>query len=46
LHQSGSSLKEVADWLGHRSLEATQRYAWVNLRELRQMVLPWPEGWS
>jgi len=45
LHQAGASLKEVADWLGHRSLAATVCYARVNLRELRQIILPWPEGW-
>jgi integrase/recombinase XerD len=45
LHQAGASLKEVADWLGHRHLNTTAAYAWVNLKELRQVVLPWPEHW-
>lgn len=42
-HRRGSGLKLIADLLGHRSLESTQRYAHVNLEELRQVVLPWPK---
>jgi len=41
-HRRGSGLKLIADVLGHRSLESTQRYAHVNLEELRQVALPWP----
>jgi len=41
-HRRGSGLKLIADMLGHRSLESTQRYAHVNLEELRQVALPWP----
>jgi integrase len=42
-HRRGSGLKLIADVLGHRSLESTQRYAHVNLEELRQVALPWPK---
>lgn len=41
-HRRGAGLKLIADVLGHRSLQSTQRYAHVNLEELRQVALPWP----
>ena len=41
-HRRGAGLKLIADLLGHRSLASTQRYAHVNLDELRQVALPWP----
>jgi integrase/recombinase XerD len=41
-HRRGTDLKVIADLLGHRSVETTQRYAHVNLEELRQVALPWP----
>lgn len=41
-HRRGSGVKLIADVLGHRSLASTQRYAHVNLEELRQVALPWP----
>jgi site-specific recombinase XerD len=41
-HRSGTSLKLIADFLGHRSIDTTMRYAHVNLNELRQASLPWP----
>jgi site-specific recombinase XerD len=41
-HRRGTGLKLIADLLGHRSLGSTQRYAHVNLEELRQVALPWP----
>jgi integrase/recombinase XerD len=41
-HRRGAGLKLIADVLGHRSLETSQRYAQVNLAELRQAALPWP----
>ncbi len=43
-HRRGAGLKLIADVLGHRSLETTQRYAHVNLEELRQAALPWPRS--
>ncbi|MFQ5516339.1 MAG: site-specific integrase [Acidimicrobiia bacterium] len=43
LIRSGASLKEIADLLGHRSLEATQIYAKLDLESLREVAQPWPE---
>ncbi len=42
VHRRGIDLKLLADVLGHRSLNTTSRYAHVNLEELRQAALPWP----
>ena len=36
--------KLIADLLGHRSLQSTQRYAHVHVEELRQVALPWPKN--
>ena len=41
--RQGASLKEVADFLGHRSLDTTTIYAKVDLPALRKVSLPWPE---
>ena len=41
--QEGASLKEVADVLGHRSLDTTMVYAKLDLPRLREVALPWPE---
>jgi integrase len=41
-HRRGTSLKLIADVLGHRSLDATTGYAHVNVEELRRVALPWP----
>jgi integrase len=38
----GSSIKEVADVLRHRSLNTTQIYAKLDSRNLRAVALPWP----
>jgi integrase/recombinase XerC len=38
----GSSLKEVADVLRHRSLNTTLTYAKLDSRNLRSVALPWP----
>lgn len=38
----GSSLKEVADVLRHRSLNTTLIYAKLDSRNLREVALPWP----
>ena len=40
----GASLKEVADFLGHRCLDSTAIYAKLDLPALREVALPWPEG--
>jgi integrase/recombinase XerC len=38
----GSSLKEVADVLRHRSLNTTMIYAKLDSRKLAEVALPWP----
>jgi site-specific recombinase XerD len=43
LVQRGASLKEVADFLGHRSLDTTTIYAKLDVPSLRRVALPWPE---
>lgn len=40
---SGSSLKEVADVLRHRSLNTTLIYAKLDVGSLSTVALPWPE---
>ncbi|MPZ89648.1 MAG: tyrosine-type recombinase/integrase, partial [Nitriliruptorales bacterium] len=40
----GASLKEVADFLGHRDLDTSAIYAKVDLPALRDAALPWPEA--
>ncbi len=40
----GASFKEVADVLGHQSLETTGIYAKLDLVALSQVALPWPGG--
>ena len=42
LLESGSSLKEVADVLRHRSLETTRIYAKLDTPKLTGVALPWP----
>ncbi|MBB5547839.1 tyrosine-type recombinase/integrase [Paraburkholderia fungorum] len=42
LVQSGASLKEVADVLGHKHLNTTTLYARVDLDRLRAVAQPWP----
>ena len=43
LIRHGASLKEVADFLGHRSLDTTTIYAKLDHAALREVALPWPE---
>ena len=40
LHQRGTSIKALADLLGHQSLESTTIYTRVNLRQLRLVAMP------
>ena len=41
--QQGVSIKEVADFLRHRSLDTTVIYAKVNLPMLLEVASPWPK---
>ena len=40
--EAGATLKQIADLLGHRSIDTTSIYAKVDLQALRQVALPWP----
>jgi len=40
--QRGVSLKEVADFLGHRSIDTAAIYAKLDLPALGEVALPWP----
>jgi integrase/recombinase XerD len=40
----GTTFKEVADLLGHRSLESTAIYAKLDLASLAQVAMAWPGG--
>jgi site-specific recombinase XerD len=42
LINAGASLKQIADLLGHRSIDTTAIYAKVDLRSLARVALPWP----
>jgi integrase/recombinase XerD len=43
LHQRSVGLKSIADLLGHQSPDTTTAYTRINLKELRQVALPWPK---
>ena len=38
-----TSIKAIADVLGHRYVDTTFIYAKADLKVLRQVALPWPE---
>jgi integrase/recombinase XerD len=40
----GAPLKEIADFLGHQSLDTTTIYAKADLPTLRDVPLPWPKA--
>jgi len=42
LHRAGADLKQVADLLGHRSIDTTAIYAKVDLERLSAVAMPWP----
>lgn len=44
MQQCSASLKEVADVLGHRSIDTTIIYTKVDIPALRSVALPWPEA--
>jgi len=43
MHQKGANLKQLADILGHRSIDTTMVYTKVNVAALKLVALPWPE---
>ena len=42
LINAGASIKDIADLLGHRSIDTTAIYAKVNMRSLAEVAMPWP----
>jgi site-specific recombinase XerD len=43
LLNAGATLKQIADFLGHTSIDTTSLYAKVDLATLSRVALPWPE---
>lgn len=46
LQRAGTSVKEIADFLRHQSLDTASIYARVDLEGLRAVALPWPGSQS
>lgn len=46
IHRQGAKLKEVADILGHMSIDTTLVYTKVDIPTLRNVAMPWPTGVS
>jgi site-specific recombinase XerD len=42
LINAGAPIKQIADLLGHQSIDTTAIYAKVDLASLRSVTLPWP----
>jgi integrase/recombinase XerD len=42
LVNAGASIKDIADLLGHRSIDTTAIYAKVDLHTLARVAMPWP----
>jgi site-specific recombinase XerD len=42
LINAGASIKDIADLLGHRSIDTTAIYAKVDLQTLSGVAMPWP----
>jgi integrase/recombinase XerD len=42
LINAGASIKDIADLLGHRSIDTTAIYAKVDLHTLARVAMPWP----
>ncbi len=40
--RAGATLKQIADLLGHRSIDTTSIYAKIDLAALTQVAMPWP----
>ncbi|WP_277432376.1 tyrosine-type recombinase/integrase [Vibrio sp. 1180_3] len=44
LLSSGQTIKSIADVLGHQSYEASNRYTHVDIDNLSDVAMPWPQG--
>lgn len=44
LIRTGATIKEIADVLGHESIDTTSIYAKVDIPELAEVAAPWPTG--
>jgi site-specific recombinase XerD len=44
--RSGATFKQIADILGHASIETTTVYAKLDVEALARVALPWPEAAS
>lgn len=44
LINAGATIKDIADLLGHRSIDTTAIYAKVDMRSLASVAMPWPEA--
>ena len=42
IQSAGASLKEIADVLGHQSIDTTMIYTKLDMRALQTVALPWP----
>jgi site-specific recombinase XerD len=40
---AGATLKQITDFLGHKSIDTTSLYAKVDLATLSRVAMPWPE---
>jgi site-specific recombinase XerD len=45
MHRQGIPLKEIADVLGHQSIDTTVNYLRLDPTSLAKVALPWPEEW-
>jgi site-specific recombinase XerD len=43
LMEQGTPMKDIADMLGHRSIETTFLYTKVDVERLRLLAVDWPE---
>jgi site-specific recombinase XerD len=44
LLSAGQAIKPIADVLGHQSHESSNRYTHVDIDNLKEVAMPWPEG--
>ena len=43
MHQNGATIKQLADVLGHHSIDTTIFYTKINISVLKNVALAWPE---